>query len=391
MKKLLTLFFATIIYSGVMAQGIEFHHITWDEAIELAQKEDKIIFVDAYTTWCGPCKRMSANVFTQSEVGNFYNKNFVNLKLDMEQTEGRKFGKKYPVSAYPTLYYISPNGKVVQNIRGAQNVEKFIDLGKKALLLNDNSGDYAEEYDKGNRDPKLILKYIKSLNKAGKSSSKIANEYLRGQKDLSSEQNLLILNEATTYADSYVFGVFIKNRNKVEAVTSKEAVEEKIMNACMATANKAIEFESRDLLEEAWNKMGKHYPEKADGFMAKTEMKYSLAFKDGKSYLKAARKYAKKEIADNPDELTKVAVTVVQKFKGDKKAMNFAEDCAKQAATISGKYDYELNYAGVLFENGKKDEAVKIAEQALVKAKEVGPKASVRVEMFLKKIKGGRS
>ena len=125
MDKIFSLLLLTFCSTTIFAQGIEFLHGTWDEAIEMAQKEDKIIFVDAYATWCGPCKRMSENVFTQAEVGSFYNSNFINLKLDMEKGEGLKFGKKYPVSAYPTLYYIAPDGRVVQNIRGAQDVERF--------------------------------------------------------------------------------------------------------------------------------------------------------------------------------------------------------------------------------------------------------------------------
>ena len=388
MNRLILLFVFSLITSAIFAQGIEFLHVTWDEALEIAQEEDKIIFVDAYAVWCGPCKRMSKNVFTQTEVGNFYNKNFINLKLDMEKGEGLKFGKKYPVSAYPTLYYIAPDGKVVQSVRGAQNVERFLSLGKKALALMDNSEQYAEEYEKGNRDPELVLKYIQALNKAGQNSLKIANEYLRSQKDFSSEGNLKILMESTVQADSYVFGLFTKHQSKLENLFSKETVEEKIVYACQNTADKALEFESRDLLDESFDKIKKHAPSKADKFIITNEMKYSLAFKDAKGYLKAAKKYAKTYVSKKEEELSKVAITIVQNFKEDKKAMTFAEDCAKKAAEVSGQYDYDLTYAGVLLENGKKDEAIEVAESALEKAKVVGRKASMRVELFLKRIKG---
>ncbi|KAA3634232.1 MAG: hypothetical protein DWQ02_11725, partial [Bacteroidetes bacterium] len=328
------------------------------------------------------------NVFTQTEVGNFYNKNFINLKLDMEKGEGLKFGKTYPVSAYPTLYYIAPDGKVVQSVRGAQNVERFLDLGKKALALNDNSEKYAEEYEKGNRDPQLVLKYIKALNKSGQNSLKIANEYIRSQKDLTTEGNLSILMESTVQADSYIFGQFIAQRSHLEKLFSTEAVQQKIVFACQNTADKAVEFESRDLLDEAYDKIKKHYPEGADRFMMVNDMKNSLAFKDSKTYLKAAKKYVKTEIADDEKELSRVAIVIVQNFRDDKKAMDFAENCAKKAAEVSGKYDYDLTYAGILLENGKKAEAIEVAENALEKAKVVGRKASTRVELFLKKIKG---
>ena len=60
--------------------GIEFFHGSWDEALELAKKEHKAIFMDAYAEWCGPCKRMAKNIFTQKEVGDFFNKHFINVK-----------------------------------------------------------------------------------------------------------------------------------------------------------------------------------------------------------------------------------------------------------------------------------------------------------------------
>ena len=76
--------FSLFTFSTVIGQGIDFHHGTWKEALAEAQKQDKLVFIDAYAKWCGPCKKMAKNVFTLSEVGDFYNENFINVKLDME-------------------------------------------------------------------------------------------------------------------------------------------------------------------------------------------------------------------------------------------------------------------------------------------------------------------
>ena len=133
MKHIITSLIILIGGIHLGAQGIDFFEGTWEEALEKARMEQKVIFVDAYATWCGPCKRMAKNVFTNSEVGAFYNSNFINMKLDMEQEEGMEFRQKYPVQAFPTLYYIDYTGEVVQQVRGAQQKDGFIQLGRNAL------------------------------------------------------------------------------------------------------------------------------------------------------------------------------------------------------------------------------------------------------------------
>ena len=72
----------------VCAQGVNFRPLSYTEAIELAAKENKMVFIDFYTTWCGPCKRMSKEVFPQQEVGEYFNRTFISLKLDAEKENG---------------------------------------------------------------------------------------------------------------------------------------------------------------------------------------------------------------------------------------------------------------------------------------------------------------
>src|SRR5476649_1062437 len=79
---------------------IQFDHSTWAELLAKAKQQNKMIFVDAYTTWCGPCKWMAKNVFTNDTVAEFYDKTFICAKIDMEKGEGPELAKKYEVRAY---------------------------------------------------------------------------------------------------------------------------------------------------------------------------------------------------------------------------------------------------------------------------------------------------
>lgn len=349
---------------SLSAQGIEFFKGSWAEAVEEAKKKDKIIFVDAFATWCGPCKVMAKNVFTDRSVGDFYNKNFINLKLDMERGEGLEFRKKYPVSAFPTLFYIDYTGEVVQKIRGALKSPDFIKAGKAALGKVDRSGVFAAAYEKGDRSPELIYSYVKALNQAGKPSLKITNDYLRNQDNLNTEDNLKIIFEGVVEADSKIFELLINNRKPIEDIFSKQLVEERILQACEATGNKAVEFRSERLLEEAIDKAMKNAPVYGKSFAAQTKMKFFKATKEAKNFTSACEDYAKTLEKEDRQTHFLLASELSQLFSSHEAAMKLAEKLAKQSAEGSDNYSYYLNYSSILLFNGKKSKALDAAMMA---------------------------
>ncbi|HEV7346761.1 thioredoxin family protein [Telluribacter sp.] len=119
----------------VTVKGIEFTEAAWGAIVKKAKAEKKIIFLDAYASWCGPCKLLQKNVFTRPDVGELFNKNFVNVKVDMERGEGPQLARMFPLEAYPTLFFIDPNGKVIKKVIGYQSPETLISIGK-SLVTN---------------------------------------------------------------------------------------------------------------------------------------------------------------------------------------------------------------------------------------------------------------
>ena len=122
MKKILILIMALPFY--VMAQqGMKFEHgISWANIQAKAKAENKYIFMDAFTTWCGPCKHMAANIFPMATVGDFFNDKFINVKVQLDTTKndndevkswyaaGHDIMTKYKVQAFPTYLFFSPEG-----------------------------------------------------------------------------------------------------------------------------------------------------------------------------------------------------------------------------------------------------------------------------------------
>ena len=105
----------------------------WNALLAKAKKENKLIFIDAYTTWCRPCIQMAKDVFTLDKVADFYNKNFINVSMDMEKGEGPELGKKYEVEAYPAFLFINGDGELVHRDGGFMEAPSFIQVGESAI------------------------------------------------------------------------------------------------------------------------------------------------------------------------------------------------------------------------------------------------------------------
>ena len=106
-------------------QSIKFEDSNFASILTKAKAEKKLVFLDAYATWCGPCKLMERNVFTDKNVAEFYNKNFINARIDMEKGEGRDIAAQYGIRSYPTLLFLNGEGEVVGKELGYLNTEDF--------------------------------------------------------------------------------------------------------------------------------------------------------------------------------------------------------------------------------------------------------------------------
>ncbi len=365
----------SLSFGDVSAQGIEFFHGTWKDAMAKAKAEDKIIFVDAFAKWCGPCKAMAKNVFTQDKVGKFFNSNFINLKLDMEEEDGVSFGHKYPVSAYPTLFFLDGDGKVIKNVKGGQQPEGLIALGEDALKKNDKSGKYEEKYLAGDRSYDLMLSYVKALNAAGKPSLKISNEYLASKPAITENQQLAFTLEAAVDADSKLFEQVIVRKDKIIGIIGKETFEKKCEAACQNTVNKAVEYEMESLLTETIEKAEKTFPDKADKFTAKAHMQYYKSFKNEPKYMSAYRSLAKK--ADKDQEVLKFIIQDITKsFKDHPKMLEDATGYGEKLYQSSQSPESLNLYCSLLVMSKQVDKAIKTVTEAKLKAEKEGKDVS---------------
>jgi thioredoxin-related protein len=116
-----------------------FNDYNWKELLKKAETEQKLIFIDAYTDWCGWCKVMDKNTFSDSAVGQLMNTQFVNTKLEMEKSKlGIQLAMKYSINSYPSFLILNQKGQLIYTIVGYRDAEHFIPELNAALDKNNH-------------------------------------------------------------------------------------------------------------------------------------------------------------------------------------------------------------------------------------------------------------
>lgn len=104
--------------------------------LKKAKAENKPIFIDFYTTWCAPCKWMERDVFELDQVGQLFNENFINVKVDAEKGEGPMLATQFGVVGFPMLVYLDSNGDMVESQLGMTTATTVMDKARRTISHN---------------------------------------------------------------------------------------------------------------------------------------------------------------------------------------------------------------------------------------------------------------
>lgn len=228
-KKLMSSLFLGLVVLPTVAQT-DFRQISFDEALQAAQKEKKLVFIDFYTDWCGPCKMMSRDVFPQKKVGDYFNAKFVCLKLNAEK-EGIELAKKYKVKAYPTYVVLDAEGKQRMEASGAMKAEDFLDKIESGIDPNRSPERMKQLYDEGKRTPDLVNRYALYLMQQRKEDEgfKVIDDYfenLSNAKRLHAD-NVFLYTRYTLNLDNDRARFMVANHDKFDKQV-KPLIEERI-------------------------------------------------------------------------------------------------------------------------------------------------------------------
>ena len=232
-RMLMVVVLSTTTISFASAQGIKFVESNFKEAVAQAEQENKLLFMDCYTSWCGPCRLLANRVFPNDSIGQFFNKHFVSLKVDMEKGEGPALARQYGVKAYPTLLFIDPSTQeIVSQVVGFRTVKALLEDAQKAANPNRNLQGLAAQFNENPTNPAIASAYLEGLWAASLTQER--DETLKNYlsrltpEEICTTDNWKILSAHTENPYSYAFDCLHKNREGFRNVMGKEAVNAKL-------------------------------------------------------------------------------------------------------------------------------------------------------------------
>ena len=235
MKYFYSILFSICVFAlGANAQnsGIRFDKATnWNDAVQKASADNKLIFVDCYTSWCIPCKKLAEIAFPDKAVGDYFNARFVNLQFDMEKdSTGVMIKEKYEVTAYPTLLFIDPStGDLVHKSVGLVSAEQLLAIGEQANHPEENLKRLQERYAAGERTPDMLKGYFITLLFASdrQAAAEIGKEYLNSMpiKEMANPENAGLLAHTPITPDSDLVGRMLDSLDYTYQVLGKEKAD----------------------------------------------------------------------------------------------------------------------------------------------------------------------
>lgn len=387
-KHFLILFMVTFVTGISIAQNrsIEFEHGTFAEVLAKAKKENKMIFIDCYTTWCGPCKWMAKNIFTNDTAADFYNKNFVNAKIDMEKGEGIEIAKKYGIRAYPTILYLSSDGTQLHRICGAGSVKSFITDGEDAMSPNKQLATALASFGNGKVDSKTASAYFSKLESACQPFDLEMNNYFSSVKesDMLTRGNWDIIYKHVNDYDSKVFKSLESNKEAYAKLYTADSVESKVNQVYSIGLWTTLQNKNMTEHELIKSKLKKSKTKEANKILLRSDISIYQESQDWAKYAFTVSEYISKCDAPNPGELNSYAWSFYENVD-DKKMLENAVEWSKKSIELHPDWAFYDTNAALLFKLGKKSDAQTMAKKAIEKAKESGvdPKET---EALLEKI-----
>jgi thioredoxin-related protein len=410
---LVFIFATTFSYAQQQAKGMQFLEAdSWEEVLKTAKKENKHIFLDAYTTWCGPCIMMAKKVFPLPEVGAFYNANYINVKVQLDTTsvDNEKVKKwykdanylmtTYGINAFPTYIFFNPDGQAVHREIGASDAEKFIAKGRDALDPDKQYYSLVRDFNKGNRDPIFLHKLMKAAVSTFDNTNipVYQKAYFASKPDLLAPGNIELVMQLTKTSADTGFVLMQQYPEKFdEALKKKGAAFETVTAIILKEEFYPNLNDGENLLEKVdWagleNKAALKYPDYAHAAALRAKVMYFRVKQDFPAFTKAVTQMVESESGAPVDAGTLNGFAwMIFENCDDINCIIQAIAWSKKSVELNADPMFMDTYANLLHKSGNTKEAILWQKKAIGLLKQQGEDANEYEETLQKMEKGEKT
>lgn len=387
MKKILCLlFFIVSVASAKDTKGIRFTEGTWADILNEAKTQQKLIFVDIYTTWCGPCKTMANRVFTDAAVGEKFNASFINFKIDAEKGEGITLAKKYLITAYPSYLFINADGELVHRIEGSMPATRFMaeaDKAMQAAKVFTPLTKLEKDYSEGRRDKEFLYELLNRKKLNAEPTTLMLDEYLKAVPESAhkTEKILMIISENIEVIDTKAFDILTASLKRFMNMTPEQQrfVLDGISKAKRNTFKVAVENKDKALFERLIEAVRQTSYSEA-GFEAeerKFRLDYAKMTRDAENFRMIATKEGARLLAKNNEELATETQQKTERFIQNAKARGINENTPEYQAALEEMQnnaekltafqlnDYAFGYLQLIENKEQLETALKWSERSI--------------------------
>lgn len=323
--------------------SVQFFTGTWKELLAEAQKQEKPIFVEVHTVWCGPCRQMEKQAFPNPEVARKFNENFINYHIDMEQGEGPMLRNRYAITAVPTLLYLSPDGTLVYRSSGYDDVAALLADADKGIKAAENSAQLSAletDYKNGRRDTQFLRTYLMQHTRMGQPAPEALEIYMARipARDWGSTENIRLMTRNNTTSTAPTFNWLLNLVDGLHTDQSKASTRWAIIEMVNRVTTDELErattkAEVAEAIALRERSLG---PLRADNkaFLAnRLWMDFYKRTKDQDGYQKIASPIAKQLMAKSIDSLR--AADISSASQDEKRAKLVPASLKREAAKLA--------------------------------------------------------
>ncbi|SMP24647.1 thioredoxin family protein [Chryseobacterium profundimaris] len=369
MKKIVSALFLFFVITAFAQEAIQFQELPFKDLVSKAKKENKIIFIDAFTSWCGPCKMMEKNIFTKKSVGDYYNANFINARFDMEKGEGRDIAAKYGVRSYPSYLFLNGDGEVVSQNYGYMEESMFVAMAQNINSPNNKKGSLKERFEKGEKDPEFLINIMKLNSSSDFDFAKRASERYFENKEKASaftKDDVSLLLYFLKSSEDKNYKIFAERKAEIIKFLPEETYREFDNQIKLGKiVEQSIDNQNKRINEDYFMKTAEPLVGKQDAEVKLNQVKLSYYEQNANfpEYEKAALAYYKNSEAFEPNELLKAAWIFSEHITNPaslKKAAEWAEKSVMRGETSENTYILAKLY----LLTGNKEQAQTYAEMS---------------------------